>query len=121
ENPVRKLYVGTTHGCIYRSTDEAFSWQKSGELGDDQVWSINIAARSSNIYATCGGMFRSADEGKTWRPVENGLDEFYVVSVIVSPYDNNVLYAGIGKHGVCKSIDAGSSWNLCNNGLPADP
>jgi photosystem II stability/assembly factor-like uncharacterized protein len=122
ENPVRTLYVGTTHGCIYRSTDEAFSWQKSSEIGDDQVWSIIIAPRSSSVYATCGGgMFRSTDEGKTWQPVKNGLDGIYVVSVIVSPHNNNVLYAGTGKHGVCKSIDAGSFWNLCNNGLPAVP
>lgn len=120
ENPAKTLYVGTEDGCIYRSTDGAFSWKKCGELGYAPVWSITIAPPSGNrIYATCdGSMFGSTNKGETWQPVKNGLDGIYVVDVVVSPHDHDVLYAGTGKHGVCKSIDAGSSWQVCNNGLP---
>jgi photosystem II stability/assembly factor-like uncharacterized protein len=94
-------------------------------LFDIRVTAIAIDPRSpSTIYV--GGytgatlrrdaaLFRSDDDGLTWRRTQNGLSGLFVVSLWVNPTDPDVLYAGVYARGVYKSVDRGENWML----LPA--
>lgn len=66
--PSDDLLVGVTAaGILYRSHDGGASWKSSdGPPGDPQALHI-----TGNIWyiATSGGLFRSADQGRTWKPL----------------------------------------------------
>jgi photosystem II stability/assembly factor-like uncharacterized protein len=64
---------------------------------------------------TNGGIFKSTDGGKTWKPLKNGLPAEGVVQadVAVAPSDPNRLYASVANPravGIYRSDDAGENW-----------
>jgi len=79
------------------------------------------------------GIFKSVDGGRNWVPINTGLTNLSITSLVINPYDPNILYAGAASEfhlnpdesrgGVFKSSDAGASWTPINNGLtyPQDP
>lgn len=77
--------------------------------------------------ATGGGVWKSADAGRTWLPVSDGFFRTGSVgSIAVAPSDPNTVYVGMGEgcvrgnvshgDGVYKSTDAGRTWK--RSGLP---
>src|SRR5208282_1569781 len=63
-----------------------------------------------------GGLFKSADNGSTWRPLSNGLPkDLAQINVAIAPSDSRRLYATVaaasGKLGVYRSDDAGENWS----------
>ncbi|WP_439185597.1 T9SS type A sorting domain-containing protein [Carboxylicivirga taeanensis] len=48
----------------------------------------------------------------------NGFPDVAVYSLVVMPYDTNVLWAGT-EIGIFESLDGGTSWHYASNGLPA--
>ncbi|NIV14207.1 MAG: hypothetical protein GWN62_23915, partial [Aliifodinibius sp.] len=61
-----------------------------------------------------GGVYISLDSGATWISRNQGLPS--VISLLVSPENFSVLYAGTWE-GVYKTTDQGLSWFPVNNGL----
>lgn len=67
-----------------------------------------------------GGVLRSEDSGKTFVPkslietLENKLDKslatMNVISLVIDPVNNDVMYVGTEKNGVFKTIDRGERW-----------
>lgn len=55
-----------------------------------------------------GGVFRSADGGKSWQSV--GLANRLIMSVAVSPTDQDVVWVGTEPSEVWRSADAGTTW-----------
>jgi photosystem II stability/assembly factor-like uncharacterized protein len=59
----------------------------------------------------------------TWQQVfqQNDINqtrsECQIWSIAVSPYDNNVVYAGTNRDGVQQSVDGGMTWLPLNEGL----
>lgn len=105
------------------TTTALSDWSSSGPYGGD----VNILARSvSNpdvIYAgTDSGIFISMDNGNVW--VRTNLPEFLVRSLVVSPDNVDIVYAGLdhggppvpSEAGVYKSEDGGTTW--APSGLP---
>ena len=78
------IYVGTERG-VYRSTNGGRTWQapkriRAGQLDDvNEIMDINVIAvdpkNSKTVYAgnLHGGMYKSTDDGKTWRAINKGL------------------------------------------------
>lgn len=77
--------------------------------------------------ATGGGVWKSADAGRSWLPVSDGFFRTGSVGAIaVAPSDPNIVYVGMGEgcirgnvshgDGVYKSSDAGRTWR--HSGLP---
>ncbi|MCS6807671.1 MAG: hypothetical protein RML40_03170 [Bacteroidota bacterium] len=59
--------------------------------------------------ATSGfGVFRSADSGRTWNPVNTGLTALTVNTLFT---DGSTIYAGT-TNGLFRTIDAGQRWDL---------
>lgn len=74
------------------------------------------------LYAgTDGGVFKSVDGGRSWRPSSRGLTTTFLFSLAVDPDRPDTLYAGAWDANVFKSTDGGESWTLSRRGLPESP
>ncbi len=132
------ILAATQHG-VYRSEDEGKTWTASSEgLPHQDVEELAFAPSSAQVvYASLrttardgqpfnGGVCRSDDTGKTWRPVNGpgmpdrvgrGDQSPYMTAqikeLVVDPRNSEVVYAG--SHcwvtaGVYKTEDGGRHW-----------
>ena len=72
------------------------------------------------IAAVNGGIWRTDNAGRTWRPIFDSQPTGSIGSLAVAPSDDNVVYAGSGEglqrpdlsigNGVYKSTDGGTTW-----------
>jgi photosystem II stability/assembly factor-like uncharacterized protein len=70
--------------------------------------------------AVGGGVWRTDNAGRTWRPIFDAQPVASIGALAVAPSDPNVIYAGSGEadfrsdlqqgDGMYKSLDAGSTW-----------
>ncbi|MEO0571136.1 MAG: hypothetical protein AAF039_05475 [Bacteroidota bacterium] len=135
ESPVEKgvIWVGTDDGNIQLTRDGGATWSNL----KDRIKGLPAFAWVSKIHASehdAGTAFvtvdqhrmddfkpyafMTADYGKTWTKISNGLpQDDYVKVVRQDPINPNVLYAGM-EHGIFASWDKGQSWTKINNNLP---
>lgn len=71
--------------------------------------------------AASGGVWRSDTYGSNWQPLADAMGNLAIASLVLSPADPNVLYAGTGEvfsgdavagAGIWKSLDGGDTWSL---------
>jgi photosystem II stability/assembly factor-like uncharacterized protein len=116
---IKKLYMGTSDGHVFVSSDEGGHWSLLSRIGtgqDDVVTHILIDSRYSNrlyastwtLYSGGGGVYRSDDAGHTWNII--GLPKETVRALAQSPTHPEVWLAG-SLTGVYRSTDSGASWN----------
>jgi photosystem II stability/assembly factor-like uncharacterized protein len=119
-NNTTKLFLGTSDGHVFTSTDEGAHWQMISRIGtgqDDVITHIIVDPRDSNrlyasswtLYSGGGGVYRSDDGGHTWNIV--GLAHETVRALAQSPTDPKLLLAG-SLTGVYRSTDEGASWTM---------
>ena len=121
-----RLFAGTGAG-LYTSDDNGESWSLGG-LEDFSVWQIRPAGESV-LYAGTqpAGLFRSDDEGLTWREVESfsGAPEAADWCIPLDPpvpgsaralvIDRNHpqrMWVGVEVGGIMHTDDGGASWDL---------
>lgn len=72
------------------------------------------------LGAAQGGIWRSTDSGKSWKPVGDGLPSQAVKVIRFAPSDPSIVYAGSGEPhsktsiwgmGVFRSTDGGRTWS----------
>jgi photosystem II stability/assembly factor-like uncharacterized protein len=73
------------------------------------------------LVGTHGGLFKSADEGKTWEVVPGDVAQTDVMGLYVHQGSDQVIYASGHDIGIMKSIDNGRSWISLVQGLPEHP
>jgi hypothetical protein len=82
------VYVGTTGGGIFRSTDAGRSWTPASTgLTNAVVTELALDPRTPNVlYAgtTGGGVFRSADAARNWTAFDTGLNNTSVAALAVT-------------------------------------
>ncbi len=120
DNP-ELLYLGTSDGQIFRSTNGAGTWQRLkpglGERGLS-IDNIVIDPRNTKImYAGAWavaqgvedqGIFKSTDGGEHWQLLKD-TKGMIIMSIAIAPSDSNFLIVG-DRHGVYRSTDAGKDW-----------
>jgi photosystem II stability/assembly factor-like uncharacterized protein len=78
----------------------------------------DIASAQGLIFAATNGsrhgVFRSDDLGRTWRAVNNGLFDFDIQQVEISPSNPDLVYAV--DDGLWRSEDGGNSWKIAEYG-----
>ena len=98
----------------------------SGGCGPAQLYPPNFycfAVDGSNIYAgTNFGVFRSSDNALSWTPVNSGLTDSVVSSIMVSSIlvDGSNLIAGTLNSGIFMLKNNDTNWTAVNFGLPAN-
>lgn len=122
----RELYLGTTDGHVFLSSDGGEHWDLAGRAGPRQdavLSALVVDPRGKHVvYAAAwtldpragGGVFRSEDSGRTWQAA--GLSGKAVRALALSPSRPDVLVAG-ALDGVHRSLDAGRTWERIS---PAD-
>jgi hypothetical protein len=140
------VYAGVEDAGLFRSADGGLHWEElPGLRGHEsgQHWQpgaggmclhtiILDPVESSRMFAaiSAAGTFRSDDAGKTWRPVNRGLQSegipdpnaevgHCVHRIAMHPSRPEVLY--MQKHwDVMRSDDGGESWHEISGNLPTD-
>ncbi|WP_010137139.1 VPS10 domain-containing protein [Ochrovirga pacifica] len=153
-------YISPNMGNSYRSTDKGFTYQtvmgpdapsyKTGLRGPVSFYSLDFSRQNENFGLATGsvkgGLYTTADKGKTWSRVESAQNKVganFLSVVSVDPTDENVWYLGAGRmrhYGrilypqaqpkgayldpnangrLWKSTDKGQTWTLSNSGIDA--
>ena len=114
-----RIYLGTSSGQLFVSTDNGESWVRLAHLGegDDTVIDhIAIDPQTGTLFAATwradqnsdGDLFRSDDHGKSWQVVP-GLRGKSIRSFAMSPSRPQILVAG-ALDGVYRSYNQGATW-----------
>jgi photosystem II stability/assembly factor-like uncharacterized protein len=140
------VYAGIEDAALFRSVDGGQEWQELSGLrghGSGPSWQPgagglclhSIVLDPSDpgrifVAISAAGAFRSDDAGKTWRPINRGLQSggipdpdaevgHCVHRIAMHPSRPAVLF--MQKHwDVMRSDDAGESWHEISGNLPTD-
>lgn len=120
-------------GGLFVSRDSGRSWSKIESLplinvaqtvlsGDGSIYAAGGFGTTSKEWDSNGGIYRSADNGKTWQQI---LSAPCVPVMAVSPTNPKLIYCAIdnGKirpqvkgSGIWRSADGGKTWMRVNKG-----
>lgn len=143
---VDTVYAGVEDAAIFRSQDGGQTWQElsglrlhstgsSWQPGAGGLCLHTILLDPANpqrlfVAISAAGAFRTDDGGKTWLPINQGLQSDYIPDPTAEvghcvhrlaqhPAKPDVLY--MQKHwDVMRSDDAGASWYEISGNLPSD-
>lgn len=112
ETQTKAIILGCNKG-LYKSFDNGKTFIKSG-LSNFSIscLAINNAGSKAIIYAstTNTGIFKSANYGTSWTPINNGLTNLQIYSIICDLRKPSELYLGTINENVYKSNNEGESW-----------
>jgi photosystem II stability/assembly factor-like uncharacterized protein len=116
-----RIFLGTSAGRLYVSTDNGASWSRFAHLGSPSEMVLDHVvidpANSKNIYVAAwnalspnsdGDLFRSRDGGETWEVVRD-LHGKSLRALAIAESDPRTLVAG-ALDGVFRTRDGGDSW-----------
>jgi photosystem II stability/assembly factor-like uncharacterized protein len=127
-----RLWAGTDDGLIHLTTDAGKNWTDVTPPQIGPWWKISIMEAShfdaKSAYAAVNTIrlddlrphiYRTNDEGKTWREIVRGIPPNENVNVVrEDPQRRGLLYAGT-ERGVYVSFDDGENWESLRLNLPA--
>jgi photosystem II stability/assembly factor-like uncharacterized protein len=140
-----RMYVGITAAGTFRSEDGGATWEPrnrhvaadflpdpAAEVGQCVHKLLLHPARPERLWQQNHfGVYRSDDRGDTWKRLDgNGLPSGFGFTLMLDPGDPDTAlvipekspehhYTPDGRLGVYRTRDAGESWELAADGLPA--
>lgn len=114
-NQSGKVFAGSYVTGVFASTNAGAQWIHTS-VPDETISAIAV---SPNGFVFAGGgslVYRTADGGITWEPLQNGLDDTGISAIVVN--ESGFIFAGSfgSRKGVFRSTDNGDSWSQM--GLP---
>ncbi|UII81243.1 glycosyl hydrolase [Flagellimonas sp. CMM7] len=121
----RKKKIPSPSIVLSDSMYHGLKWRNIGPFrGGRSVTSSGVIGQPMTYYmgSTGGGIWKTVDDGITWKNVSDGfLKTGTVGAIAVSESNPNIVFAGMGEHaargvmtsmgdGVYKSTDAGKTW-----------
>lgn len=87
--------------------------------GAEHVHAVTYLPGGDLLLGSHGGLFRSADGGRTWdhADVEGDLDAMDFMSLVPDPREPDTLFAGGHGLGVVRSADGGATWLPSGTGI----
>jgi photosystem II stability/assembly factor-like uncharacterized protein len=102
----------------------AMQWRCIGpHRGGRTVGAVGVPSQPNVFYigVNNGGVWKTTDFGRTWKPIFDEQPTGSIGDVVVSPSNPNVIYVGSGEglqrpdlsvgDGIYKSTDGGKTWN----------
>ena len=136
ESPVQKdlIWAGTDDGLVHITRDAGQHWENVTpkampdwgtvsmiEASPTKAGTAYIAVERHKQDDFAPYIFKTADFGKTWTALVNGLPAGnYVHAVRIDPTRDGLLFAGT-EGGVYVSFDDGSHWQSLQLNLPTSP
>ncbi|HEX8806075.1 MAG TPA: hypothetical protein VF741_03955, partial [Candidatus Aquilonibacter sp.] len=115
--------VQAANGTIPGSQYAGLQWRFIGPLRGGRTKALAGVPSAPNrfyIGAVNGGIWRTDNAGRTWRPIFDDQSTGSIGAIAVADSDPNVIYAGSGEglqrpdlsigNGVYKSTDGGNTW-----------
>ena len=89
----------------------------------ESVWMVYITLdpnRPSTVFTGSTRVWRSKDDGETWRPVSKTLDGSPISAIEVAPADSRRVYVATENGAFFRSLDGGETWspNMAGPELP---
>ena len=114
------IFLGTSTGTIFLSTDDGHNWSRFAHLGDGDDYVLDHIAidpkNPKHMFVSAwsvenqqaGDIFRTHDAGKNWE-ILPAMHAKSVRAMAISASDSKVLVAG-ALDGIYRSRDGGNSW-----------
>ena len=89
----------------------------------ENVWMVYITLdpnKPATVFTGSNRVWRSKNDGTTWRPVSGSLDGSSISAIEVAPADSQRVYVGTENGGFFRSLDGGNTWspNMAGPELP---
>ena len=110
-------------GAVDPALFEELAWRNIGPHRASRTRAITGVVQEPHTFyigVSNGGVWKTTDAGRTWRPIFDGASTGSTGALAVAPSDPRVLYVGSGEaqqrpdlsvgNGVYKSTDAGRTW-----------
>jgi len=112
ETSTKAVVIGTAKG-IYKSFDQGASFMPAG-LSNFAITCLAIdnSGAKAVLYAgtPTAGVFKSANYGTTWTPVNTGLKNLEVYSLLCDMKTPSIIYLGTLEENIYTSENGGDSW-----------
>ena len=126
------MYVATASGGLWKTTNEATTWEPVFDQGPaTTIGDVTVAPSNANIVWIGTGeanifrssqagicVYKSTDFGKTWTSIAANIPGGPVNVIREDPADQNILYVGTDT-GVYVTTDGGKKWDTLGANLPA--
>ena len=110
---MRKIIMAAALGCaIGARAQEQTKWEWVGYGGGGLFWSAAWDPSNVDTLYMGGdvvGAYKTTDRGKTWRIINNGLQNHGVFTLAVAKANPNVVYA-MTDDGIARSDNKGDVW-----------
>lgn len=123
----RPLYVSTDGGLTFTET-AVFPDVTLGPISGLETHPAEASTAFALFsFANAPKILETNDLGQTWQDISgfgtgttstSGFPDVAVYSLLVMPYDTDIIWAGT-EIGIFESIDDGATWADANNGFPA--
>jgi photosystem II stability/assembly factor-like uncharacterized protein len=128
QSPETRILAGDSIGRILVSIDDGSTWETIGQLPINTSITVtafdpsDISGSSYFIGTSKKGLYKTADNGKSFQPIDNGLPASHIVSLALSPsfIKDRTIFATTWYEAIFKSSDGGDTWIKYDAGLSTD-
>jgi photosystem II stability/assembly factor-like uncharacterized protein len=116
-NGIPRNWINSTYWLAFDPVVRGTAWAAMSNVHDlprPKMW------RRRGVSGYEGGIMKTEDGGKSWKPVSGDIGEAAVTHILTERSVNEkstTLYACAFGKGVYKSTDSGKSWTLKNKGI----
>lgn len=127
------IYTGSDCGLVHITRNGGGNWGNVTPQGLEEcsIHALEVSTHDkATVYVAANRYkfndfhamaYKSTDYGKTWIPINNGIQEDDFLRVIrEDPQTPGLLYGG-GERGFYISFDGGAQWHRCQLNLPVVP
>jgi photosystem II stability/assembly factor-like uncharacterized protein len=117
------MFGGSARGQFPENLYQDLHWRMIGPFRAGRTRAVAGVPSQPNVFyigAVDGGVWKSDDYGRTWRPIFDAQPTQSIGAIAVAPSDPNIVYVASGEglqrpdlsvgDGIYRSTDAGKTW-----------